>query len=167
MEDTTMSGITPVVAFCLLTITLGACGSKHRSAQRPTPTQSSAGLDSVSSDVATGAVTTVPGLSDSGPHYASVEEWLAGRVAGLQVVRLGSGEITLRIRGLQGMTEEGDALVVIDGMPVTPSNLTGVLRSINPDEVANIRILKDVSSTSAYGLKGAYGVVVITLKKRD
>jgi TonB-dependent SusC/RagA subfamily outer membrane receptor len=65
------------------------------------------------------------------------------------------------------MSEEGDALVVIDGMPVTPSNLTGVLRSLNPNEVASIQVLKDVSSTSAYGLKGAHGVVVITMKKRD
>jgi iron complex outermembrane receptor protein len=96
-----------------------------------------------------------------------VEEWLAGRVAGLQVIRLPNGEITLRIRGIQSMGEEGDALVVIDGMPVTPANLTGVLRSLNPGEVANIQVLKDVSSTSAYGLKGAHGVVVITMKKRD
>jgi iron complex outermembrane receptor protein len=96
-----------------------------------------------------------------------VEEWLAGRVAGLQVIRLPNGEITLRIRGIQSMGEEGDALVVIDGMPVTPANLTGVLRSLNPGEVANIQVLKDVSSTSAYGIKGAHGVVVITMKKRD
>jgi TonB-dependent SusC/RagA subfamily outer membrane receptor len=121
----------------------------------------------VAADDATGAVTTVPGLRDTGPHYSSVEEWLAGRVAGLQVIQLPNGEITLRIRGIQSMGEEGDALVVIDGMPVTPANLTGVLRSLNPNEVANIQVLKDVSSTSAYGLKGAHGVVVITMKKQN
>ncbi len=157
----------PAVALYCTILILAGCGSKQRSAQHPTPAQSSAGRDSVPTDDATGAVTTVPGLPDAGPHYASIEDWLAGRVAGLQVIRLPNGEITLRIRGLQGMSEEGDALVVIDGMPVTPSNLTGVLRSLNPNEVASIQVLKDVSSTSAYGLKGAHGVVVITTKKQE
>lgn len=157
----------PVVAlYCTTAIVIG-CGSKNRPTQNLTPAQTSAGRDSVLADDATGAVTTVPGLADTGPHYASVEEWLAGRVAGLQVIRLPDGEITLRIRGIQSMSEEGDALVVIDGMPVTPANLTGVLRSLNPDEVASIQVLKDVSSTSAYGLKGAHGVVVINMKKQD
>jgi iron complex outermembrane receptor protein len=157
----------PAVALYCITAILAGCGSKNRAEQHPTPAQVSAGRDSASADDAPGAVTTVPALTDTGPHYASVEEWLAGRVAGLQVIHLPSGDITLRIRGLQGMSEEGDALVVIDGMPVTPSNLTGVLRSLNPNEVASIQVLKDVSSTSAYGLKGAHGVVVITMKKQD
>ena len=73
----------PVVALYCTIAVLAGCGSKHRSSTQPAPTQASAGRDSGTSENATGAVSTVPGLTDSGPHYASVEEWLSGRVAGL------------------------------------------------------------------------------------
>lgn len=153
--------------YCAITLLLAGCGSKHKPSSQPAPEQSAAGHDTATGSNVTGAVASVPGLDENGPHFQSVEEWLRGRVAGLQVVQQPNGDISLRIRGIEGMLDEGDALVVIDGMPVTPSNLTGVLRSLNPREVASIQVLKDVSSTSAYGLKGAHGVVVISMKKQD
>ena len=44
----------------------------------------------------------------------------------------------------------------------------GVERSffqIDPNEVENITILKDASSTAIYGSRGANGVILITTKK--
>jgi TonB-dependent SusC/RagA subfamily outer membrane receptor len=39
-----------------------------------------------------------------------------------------------------------------------------VLRGLNPREIASIDVLKDVASTAAYGIKGAHGVIIITMK---
>ena len=84
---------------------------------------------------------------------------------GLQVRRLPNGDISLRIRGTTSLLEEGDPLVIIDGMAVTPANLTRVLRSLRPQEIEDIKVLKDVSSTSMYGMAGAHGVILITTKR--
>jgi len=86
-------------------------------------------------------------------------------VPGLQVRRLPNGDISLRIRGTTSLLEEGDPLVIIDGMAVTPANLTRVLRSLTPHDIEDIKVLKDVSSTSMYGMAGAHGVILITTKR--
>ena len=94
-------------------------------------------------------------------------------MAGLQVVRLPNGDISLRIRGGDPSLSGGGAevertpLVVLDGMPVAEGQLSGILRGLDPDDVASIQVLKDVSSTSVYGARGAGGVILITLKKRN
>ena len=129
-----------------------ACGS--RGAQPP------AGATPASNQ--TGAVQSVPGEDSRGAR--TVEELLEGRVPGLQVMRLSNGDIALRIRGTNSLQEEGDPLVIIDGMTVTPGNLTRTLRSLRAQDIANIQVLKDVSSTSVYGTAGAHGVILITTK---
>lgn len=35
---------------------------------------------------------------------------------------------------------------------------------INPADVASVTVLKDAASTAIYGVRGAYGVVLITTK---
>jgi len=93
-----------------------------------------------------------------------IEELLEGRVAGLQVIRQPNGDVALRIRGTSSLMEQGDPLVIIDGLTVTPGNLTRALRNLKPHDIANIQVLKDVSSTSVYGTAGAHGVILITTK---
>jgi TonB-dependent SusC/RagA subfamily outer membrane receptor len=89
---------------------------------------------------------------------------LRGRVPGLQVIQLPNGDISLRIRGGDSILSEGEPLVILDGAPVAPQNVSNVLRELNPPDVARIEVLKDVASTSVYGIKGAHGVVLITMK---
>ena len=50
----------------------------------------------------------------------------------------------------------------VDGMPYDAPN--GLL-SINPNDIAKIEILKDIGSTSYYGVRGANGVVLISTKR--
>ena len=142
---------------------LAACGSR---AAQPPASATPAGQEAATpSGNETGAVQSVPGENARGAR--TVEELLEGRVAGLQVIRLPSGDISLRIRGTTSLMEEGDPLVIIDGMTVTPSNLTRVLRSLKPQEIEDIKVLKDVSSTSMYGMAGAHGVILITTKREQ
>ena len=139
---------------------LAGCG--HRSSARPSPAGPRAGLGAERQD-RTGAVDSVP--IPTGQHVASVEELLQGRVPGLQVLRLANGDVALRIRGANSLLEEGDPLVIIDGLAVTPGSLSRALRSLKPHEIEDIRVLKDASSTSVYGTAGAHGVILITTKR--
>ena len=138
---------------------MAGCGRPP--AARPRPAGSPTGLGAEPAD-RTGAVDSVP--IPTGQHVESVEDMLQGRIPGLQVLRLANGDITLRIRGTNSLLEAGDPLVIIDGMAVTPGNLTPALRGLKPHEIQDIRVLKDVSSTSVYGSAGAHGVILITTK---
>jgi Outer membrane receptor for ferrienterochelin and colicins len=113
----------------------------------------------------TGAIDSLPAETLEGRHVTDVAELLKGRVSGLQVIRLPNGDISLRIRGSDSITQDGEPLLVIDGMPVSEQNLTGALRSLSPHEIASIEVLKDVSSTAFYGIRGAHGVILITTKR--
>jgi len=59
----------------------------------------------------------------------------------------------------------GEPLLILDGAPVAPQNISMVLRQLNPNEIDTIDVLRDVASTSVYGQKGAHGVIVITMKR--
>jgi TonB-linked SusC/RagA family outer membrane protein len=95
-----------------------------------------------------------------------VSRALEGAVAGVQVSAMEGQpgvDMKIRVRGL-GSTNEASsyALVVIDGVPAQIDN---ALASINPNDIANMTVLKDAASTALYGARGANGVVLITTKK--
>ena len=93
-----------------------------------------------------------------------VEELLAGRISGLQVISTGRG-YALRIRGVGSILGSNEPLVVVDGMPVQAFGSPGGLGWINPHDIERIDVLKDASSTSIYGSRGANGVILITTKR--
>lgn len=92
----------------------------------------------------------------------SVIQTLSGQVAGA-LIATGSGQpgaqSTIRIRGTGSVNGSSDPLIVIDGIPTTAN-----FRSINPNEIKNITVLKDAGATAIYGNRGANGVIVIETK---
>lgn len=94
----------------------------------------------------------------------SIEEILAGRIAGVQVGRNSEGTMTVRIRGASNLSGDQEPLYVIDGVPITPG-AGGSLAGINPYDIESIKVLKDAIATSEYGSRGANGVIVIRMKK--
>jgi len=94
----------------------------------------------------------------------NIAQALAGRVAGLQVNSLSGQpgeESDIIIRGGNSITQDNSPLYVVDGFPIEGFSLS----SINPEEIAELRVLKDASATSIYGSRGANGVVIIETKK--
>lgn len=91
---------------------------------------------------------------------ASPMEALQGSVAGVQVVASGApgSSPNVRIRGVGSFNNE-NPLYVVDGMFV---NDIGFL---NPNDIADISILKDASGAAIYGVRAANGVVLISTKK--
>lgn len=87
---------------------------------------------------------------------------LQGVVPGLQITQTnGSLEDTpsINVRGTTtiGQGTSGSPLVLIDGME-------GDLNTINPQDIANISVLKDAAASSIYGSRAPFGVILITTK---
>jgi TonB-dependent SusC/RagA subfamily outer membrane receptor len=60
--------------------------------------------------------------------------------------------------GTIGTGSSASPLVLIDG-------IEGNMNNLNPDDIENISVLKDAASSSIYGSRAAFGVILITTKK--
>ncbi|RZK17635.1 MAG: SusC/RagA family TonB-linked outer membrane protein, partial [Flavobacterium sp.] len=92
----------------------------------------------------------------------SAEQSLVGRLAGVQIgASEGSLDADYRIviRGGGSITQDNSPLYIIDGIQVEDG-----LKSLSPQDIERIDVLKDASSTAIYGSRGANGVVLITTK---
>ncbi|MDO4180248.1 MAG: TonB-dependent receptor [Bacteroidales bacterium] len=102
-------------------------------------------------------------IADQNP--GSVQDLLRG-TPGLQIGFDSSakgGSASIQLRGQNSLYTEGShnsPLIILDGMA-----FNGELSEINPDDIAQIDVLKDASSAAIYGAKAASGVLIITTKK--
>lgn len=108
------------------------------------------------------AVTLVDVASAKRAPVATITEAIQGRTPGVQILNSGNpGQSPIiNIRGV-GSLVGSQPLYVIDGL------WTDNIRDLNPQDVASLTILKDASSTSIYGSRGANGVVIITTKRGE
>lgn len=85
---------------------------------------------------------------------------LQGTVPGVQVVTSGApgAASTVRIRGVGSFSSE-NPLYVVDGIFLDNIDF------LNPNDIAEMSILKDASGAAIYGVRAANGVVLITTKK--
>lgn len=131
----------------------------------------------------TGAVATVSLKNFNKGIFASPDQLIQGKVAGVQITSDNGqpgGASTVKIRGTSALSGTGQPLYVIDGVPLDGRTLqsannglkgssvqTGVnpLNFINPEDIASIDVLKDASATAIYGSRAAYGVIIINTKK--
>ena len=104
---------------------------------------------------------------------------LNGRVAGVQINSTGGtgSTVSVILRGASSLTTDNQPLYIIDGVPLT-SGLTNIgstgsgvavdygggISDINPDDIANVSVLKGPSAAALYGSRGANGVIMITTK---
>jgi TonB-dependent SusC/RagA subfamily outer membrane receptor len=96
---------------------------------------------------------------------ARLSDLLKGRVAGVEVRTGPGGRIIVRIRGTTSINGSNAPLYVVDGKAVKAAP-GGALPSVNPYAVESIRVLKGPAA-SAYGSRGANGVIVVTTKDGD
>lgn len=112
----------------------------------------------------TGSVGTVNMEDMKKAPVPSFAQALAGRVAGVQVNSTDGqpgGGMNIMIRGAGSLTQSTTPLYVIDGFPI--ENLDP--NTLNMEDIASVSILKDASSTSIYGSRGANGVVLIQTRR--
>lgn len=109
----------------------------------------------------TGSVATVKGQDLAKVPVANVSEALTGKMAGVQVTTTDGSpdaEILIRVRGGGSITGDNSPLYVVDGFQ------TSTISDISPNDIEDITVLKDASSTAIYGAQGANGVILITTK---
>ncbi|MBR6545174.1 MAG: TonB-dependent receptor [Alistipes sp.] len=119
----------------------------------------------------TGSISTVKADQTNKGLATSPTDLLRGKSAGV-VITSGDGApgsaSTIRIRGGSSLNASNDPLVVVDGLPVSNSGISGVgnaLASINPSDIESFTVLKDASATAIYGSRASNGVIIITTKK--
>ena len=109
----------------------------------------------------TGAVSAVGGDELLKAPVASVANALQGKLPGMSVVQPsgmpGADEPTIRVRGT-GSLNSAEPLVLVDGVERSFAQL-------DPNEIADISILKDASATAVFGVRGANGVILVTTKR--
>jgi TonB-dependent SusC/RagA subfamily outer membrane receptor len=97
-------------------------------------------------------------------RYASVEELLEGRIAGVSVFRRPDGTVSMRVRGLTSSFTDAEPLVVVDGTMLSTASQSDMMASLSGIQIRKIEVLKDVAATSIYGSRGSHGVVSITTR---
>ncbi|MBS0031004.1 TonB-dependent receptor [Chitinophaga sp. 22321] len=110
----------------------------------------------------TSAVATVKADNFVKGPVLDAGQLLQGKVAGLTIASP-SGNPTdgtqILLRGnttLYGAN--ANPLVIIDGIP-------GDLKTVAPEDIASMDVLKDGSSAAIYGVRGSNGVIIITTKR--
>ena len=94
----------------------------------------------------------------------NVVNGLAGKVSGLQINTVNNGvnpDTRITLRGDRHFLASNEALVVLDGVPVDAS----YLNSVNPNDIANVNVLKGASAAALYGNDASNGVLVVTTKR--
>lgn len=147
-------------------IAAAGCGPRGLPPGGPAPGEVDVGYGTRAAEDVTGSVSSVSGerLGRAGP--LRIEELLRGRVAGLQIMPAPGGSVRLRIRGKDSLLHDQDPLVIVDGIQISPYVLHTALAGLHPDEIRQVDVLKDVSSTSIFGSRGAGGVILITTTRR-
>lgn len=97
-----------------------------------------------------------------GGTISNVGQALQGRASGVQVQQNNyapGSSPSIVIRGGNSLNTSNAPLYVVDGF------ITATGAQISPNDIENIQILKDASSTAIYGARGGNGVILITTKK--
>jgi len=114
----------------------------------------------------TGSITTVDvSKALQGKPIVDVAKGLQGVVPGLTITYSNGGINNSPIINVRGMgsinatnKNGGSPLIVVDNVVVDNINL------VNPEDIESISVLKDAASTSIYGARAAFGVMLIKTK---
>ncbi|WP_260255468.1 TonB-dependent receptor plug domain-containing protein, partial [Elizabethkingia anophelis] len=108
---------------------------------------------------------------------------LSGKIAGVDIKSSASGvgaESRVVLRGTTSITQNNNALYVVDGIPMPNLSFAapqasgfyngrgaafGGIAMLNPEDVENISVLTGAASAALYGSSAANGVILITTKK--
>lgn len=112
----------------------------------------------------TGAVSSIDSKALQSRPVQNVSQALQGVIPGLNFSQTNSGgtlnsqmSINIRGAGTIGDGSSSSPLILIDGVE-------GNLNAINPADIENISVLKDAASSSIYGARAAFGVILVTTK---
>lgn len=116
------------------------------------------GYQTISKERATGSFGVINTEDLESKLQPDLKSVLEGQATGVVLDKDGN----IEIRGVSTFNAEKTPLIVLDGYPVEMT-----LDDLNPDNIANITILKDGVAASIYGSRAANGVIVVTTKSGE
>ncbi|WP_018478762.1 SusC/RagA family TonB-linked outer membrane protein [Pontibacter roseus] len=123
------------------------------------------------------AISTVSAAALENSVATSVDQALAGKVAGAQISQNSgnpAGGISVRLRGTSTVVGSGDPLYIVDGVIINNGSpelidLGGYAQNrlvdINPNDIDRIEIIKGAAAAAIYGSRASNGVVQIFTKR--
>ncbi|MDR3339944.1 MAG: TonB-dependent receptor [Candidatus Symbiothrix sp.] len=108
----------------------------------------------------TGAVSQVNSKIFESRPVSSTITAMQGTLSGVYIAPTNGNpnqDLSINVRGTTSING-GSPLVLVDGIESS-------LKLVNPNDIETISVLKDASAASIYGVRGAFGVVLITTKK--
>ncbi len=97
-------------------------------------------------------------------NVINIANGLTGKVSGLAVYSLDNSidpAIQVQLRGNRSLEGNNNALIVLDGVPIPG----GTLSAINPNDIADVIVLKGAGSAALYGSEASNGAILITTKR--
>lgn len=111
----------------------------------------------------TGSVASIGSAAIEKRTVTNATQLLQGVAPGIATTS-GNGQpgtsTSIRLRGFGSFAASSSPLIVLDG-----SQYDGSIGDINVNDIDNISILKDASSSALYGARAANGVIIITTKR--
>jgi len=108
----------------------------------------------------TSSIASVKAEDFAGGKIGDAAELIKGKIAGLSVTN-SSGDpnanSSIMLRGVTSIKGSITPLILVDG-------IEGDLKTVAPENIASIDVLKDASAAAIYGTRGANGVILITTK---
>lgn len=119
------------------------------------------GYQKIPKERATGSFVTVDNEEFNDRVAPDVISKLEGITSGLVFFKgVPNRPDEINIRGQSTLFSNTQPLIVVDNFPYD-----GDINTINPNDVANITVLKDAAAASIWGVRAGNGVIVITTKK--
>ena len=125
----------------------------------------------------TGSASQIKGEEIATASKESIDKGMMGKIAGVRISSdngdPGSAG-SVQIRGVGSISAGTSPLYVIDGTVISSATegdiqvgyrSTGILNTLNPDDIESVTVLKDAAAASLYGSRAANGVILITTKR--
>ena len=97
-------------------------------------------------------------------NVTNVANGLTAKIAGLGIYTLDNGvdpNVSIVLRGNRSLEGNNTALIVLDGVPIPGATIS----QINPNDIADVTILKGAGSAALYGSEASNGAILITTKR--
>ncbi|SEN13561.1 TonB-linked outer membrane protein, SusC/RagA family [bacterium A37T11] len=120
----------------------------------------STGYQTIPKERATGSFVHIDSALFNRAVSTDVISRLKGIATSLLFDERAGGTPKLSIRGRSTIFANADPLIVVDNFPYE-----GDLSSLNPNDVADVSILRDAAAASIWGVRAGNGVIVINTKK--
>jgi TonB-dependent SusC/RagA subfamily outer membrane receptor len=150
-----------LLLFSLAVALFSSCISQKSNARREsnaTPKEISDGYNTTGTRNYTGSADEVKNLGLNVP----LDVYMRG-LAGVGVEGSGANA-KITVRGVNSFVSNPEPLFVVNNNALN-GGFSSAFQMIQVNDIKSVTVLKDAGSTSIYGVRGANGVIVITLKK--